>query len=128
MSSVSVPAVVVERGLLPPVCPRHGLPSTELKIRKFYTRTPTWVLALCLVSLAIPVLVAMAMRRSIQGQVPACESCSGARVIFIQRLIALWAATAIALALAVLLGNAALLLLGLAMTAGALVFTFAGDT
>ena len=128
MSSVSVPATLIQRGMLPPVCPRHGLPSTETRQRKFYTRTPTWVLVLCLVSLAVPVLVALAKRRSIQGHVPACESCAGARVVFVQRSIALWSATVITLMLAIGLGNAVLLLLWLAMTAGSLVFTFTGDT
>jgi hypothetical protein len=128
MSSVCVPATLVERGVLPPVCPLHGLPATELKARTFYTRTPAWVLVLCLVSLLVPVLVALALRSSIEGQVPACESCAGARVVFLQRSIALWAATGVALTFALALGNAPLLLLGLALTAGALVFTFAGDT
>ena len=128
MSSVCVPATWIERGTLPPVCPRHGFPSTEMKERKFYTRTPAWVLVLCLVSLAVPVFVALAMRRSVEGLVPACESCAGERVRFMQRSIAFWAATVITLTFAVALGNAALLLLWLAMTAGALVFTFAGDT
>jgi hypothetical protein len=127
MSSVRVPATLIERGTLPPVCPLHGLPSTELMARKFYTRTPAWVLALCLVSLAVPVLVALAMRRSIQGQVPACESCAGARVTFVQRSIALWAANAVTLTFAVALGHVWLLLLWLAMTTGGLVFAFTGD-
>jgi hypothetical protein len=128
MSSVCVPTLVIERGQLPPVCPRHGFPSTDMTSRTFYTRPPTWVFALCLVSLAVPVLVALALRRSVQGRVPTCESCAGARVIFVQRSIALWAASLITLAAAVLLGNGVLLLLWLAMTAGALVFSFAGDT
>src|SRR4051794_27716336 len=128
MSSVRVPVALIERGMLPPVCPRHGLPSTETKNRKFYTRTPTWVLVLCLVSLAIPVFVALALRRSVEGRVPVCESCAGERVSFVQRAIALWAAAVIVLTLAALLGNAVLLLLWLALTAAALVFTFAGDS
>ena len=127
MSSVSVPAVMIEQGALPQVCPRHGVASTRSQQRKFYTRTPAWLLILCAVSLAVPVLVALALRRSIEGSLPACASCTSERKTFVMRCVASWAATLVILLAAAALGNPSLLLLWLLATAGALVFSFAGD-
>jgi hypothetical protein len=72
-------------------------------------------------------LVALAMRRSIEGPIPTCASCAVSRKNFVNRSIAFWAMTVAALLLALVLGNPALLLLWLALTAGALIFTFSGD-
>lgn len=88
--SIDIPVGDYEHGQPPPVCPKHGLPATETSMRKFYTRDSPWLVVLIIVSLALALIVALAIRSSVSGRVPRCEQCARARRQTVTVLALLW--------------------------------------
>lgn len=79
MASVDIPVGDFQHGQPPPVCPKHGLASTETTVHKFNTRDSTWLVALIIVSFALALIVAIAIRSSVSGRLPRCEQCARAK-------------------------------------------------
>ena len=75
MADVAIPAQWYGEGRMPRICARHGGPATRSTKRSMFTSTPVWVWLLALVSLLIAAIVALAIRRSVHGYLPACERC-----------------------------------------------------
>jgi hypothetical protein len=125
MTTVAVPAAWIAQGTLPPCCARHGGPATRQAKRRFDTKTPSWVLLLVLVALLVAAIVALVLRKSVEGQLPGCDQCARDQRRFKLTVLGAWVADLVVLVLAVQIGPAGLLLWLLA-TLGALVWSFAG--
>ncbi|MEP7055180.1 MAG: hypothetical protein ABI912_08015 [Actinomycetota bacterium] len=76
MPDVAIARYDANTGWLPPVCPKHGRPADRPVSRKFYTPTPWWVYPFILLSLLVAALIAAAIRKSDQIQMPGCAQCS----------------------------------------------------
>jgi hypothetical protein len=125
MTTVAVPAAWIAQGTLPPCCARHGGPATRQAKRRFDTKTPSWVLLLVLVALLVAAIVALVLRKSVEGQLPGCDQCARDQRRFKLTVLGAWVADVVVLVLAVQIGPAGLLL-WLLVTLGALVWSFAG--
>jgi hypothetical protein len=125
MTTVAVPAAWIAQGTLPPCCARHGGPATHQAKRRFDTKTPSWVLLLVLVALLVAAVVALVLRKSVEGQLPGCDQCARDQRRFKLTVLGAWVADVVVLVLAVQIGPAGLLL-WLLVTLGALVWSFAG--
>ncbi len=132
MAQVRVPAQWFAQGVLPRICARHGGPSTGMTSRTMYTASPLWILILFLFAALIAVIVAIAIRGTIEGRLPGCASCAVDRRRFVNRRRAGWAVV-VSLPLAAaglgaigVEGGALLALMFLAIPA-ALVFSCCGD-
>jgi hypothetical protein len=129
MAKVQVPAHWVAANYLPPICARHGGPSTSVVKRKFSTRPPGWSYVLILVGVLIFAIVAMALQFSVRTSLPACAECSRDRRRFIGLALSGWVAAIILTVVAsTATTSAALVVLGLLALACALVFSFVGDS
>jgi hypothetical protein len=75
----------VRTGWLPQICPRHGAPATGSRKQKFYEPTPMWVFILLvlgllfILGLLIGLVVALAITKSEQAQMPTCRQCDADR-------------------------------------------------
>ena len=125
MADVAIPAAWIAQGTLPPICARHGGPATRHRRRRFDTRTPTWVLALVLIALLLAAIVALALRKSVQGEIPECEQCVRDQRRFKLTVVGAWVGDVVVLLLAVNFGGAGLIL-WLLVTLAALIWSFAG--
>lgn len=65
---------------MPSVCPRHGLPATGTRTQRFTSPTPAWVMPLIVLSLLIGALIASALAKNEDVQIPTCGECDGDRV------------------------------------------------
>jgi hypothetical protein len=115
---------MVASGYFPAICARHGKPATQRISRKFQTRTPVWVVVLIILSLLIAVLVAMALRKTVTGQLPGCAECDRERSRFRSKVAGGWVATTLVWLVSLVTLNAFLLLVALVATLFALVFSF----
>jgi hypothetical protein len=125
MATVAVPAAWIALGTLPTCCARHGRPATGQARRRFDTKTPSWVLLLCLVAVLIAAVVALALRKSVEGTLPVCDECAAEQRRFKLTVVGAWAADVVVLVLAAQLGVTGLLIWLLA-TLAALVWSFGG--
>jgi hypothetical protein len=92
MTHVDVPAHWVFTGQMGPLCARHGIATDRALRRTFYTRTPSWVYLLLVTGVLLMVIVATALRKTVQGVVPGCQRCADER----RRALTLgWAAVAL---------------------------------
>jgi hypothetical protein len=92
VASLEIRAGDFERGVLPAVCPKHGATTMDTSQRRFYTRTPAWLIALIVISLALALIVALAIRSGLSGRLPRCEQCLRAKRRTVTVLAALWLA------------------------------------
>jgi hypothetical protein len=129
MASVNVPTMWIAQSSLPGICARHGGPATQGQRRKFYTRTSPWVLLLVPFTLLLALIVALATRETVEGQLPACERCTRDRRRHIQTVWAGWLASLLVLVIGAANASSgtggAFLLLWLALTAFMLYWSFA---
>lgn len=125
MATVAVPAAWIAQGTLPPCCSRHGGPATRHTKRRFDTKTPLWVFLLLVLGALIAIVVALALRKSVEGPMPECDECDRERRRFKLTVLAAWVADVVVLVLAVQLGAAGLLL-WLLVTLVALFWSFGG--
>lgn len=126
MAKVSAPSQWLQQGTLPPVCARHGGPSTSMRKRTFYTRTPWWVILIVLASLLVGLIVALAIRKTLHARLPECARCAQEHRQFRTITAALWGATVVLLVLAVSLSSGGLGLLCFLVGVVALIWSFAG--
>lgn len=127
MISLYVPAAWVTQGALPGVCARHGTPTMQWTRRRFLSRTPVWVFVLMIFSLLIGVLVAVAIRKTVIGQLPSCEVCTADRRRYLARIWTVWAADVALLVAAVARTSDALGVLWVLVTLVALIYSLAAD-
>jgi hypothetical protein len=127
MATAHVPAVWVASRTLPPVCARHEAPATRQSKRDFYTRTPSWVYLTLLIGILVAAIIAMALRTTVKGQLPACERCVSERRKFVATAWASWVLAIALLVLGISLSSTPLLVVsGLAILV-ALVISVSGD-
>ena len=77
----------VRTGWLPPVCPRHGTPTTDRRKQKFSSKTPPWLhalalvlfLTLSLIGLLIVAIVGNSVTKTERAAMPTCEQCRADR-------------------------------------------------
>ncbi|MEP6667239.1 MAG: hypothetical protein ABJA81_12400 [Nocardioidaceae bacterium] len=127
MAEVQVPATWVAQNYFPPICARHGKPATSVKSRAFNTRTPGWCYVLILVAVLVFVIVAMSMRKTVKGQLPACADCSRDRRRFFANMVAGCVGSIALITSAVAVTSGALVIVGFVALLAALLFGFAGD-
>lgn len=127
MATVRVPVAWIAQGSLPAMCARHERPATRWSDRKFYSRTPVWAVALAVFGLLIAALVAQAIRKTVEGRLPACEQCDTDRRRFVGIVLGAWAADVLLLVASVAGHSGGLLMLWLLATVVALVVSFTGD-
>jgi hypothetical protein len=70
----------VRTGWLPPVCPRHGVPATGSRKRRFTAPPPAWLWLLVIVSLLVAALVADSMANAERADIPTCRQCDADRM------------------------------------------------
>lgn len=99
MTTIVLPVAYVASPLLPPMCARHGVPASKAIKRKFFTATPAWVILIAIFSLLIGAIVALAIRTTVECQLPACEQCTKDRRQFVLIASAAWVGTFLSLAL-----------------------------
>jgi hypothetical protein len=126
-TTASIPAEWYRVGCLPPVCARHGRPATRRLKRTFYTRTPTWVYLLIVISVLVAAIVALAVRKSAPGSLPGCDQCVAERRRFVWSAVGGWLLGLGLLVLAGVADNGPAAILGLLVLLVALVWTFCGD-
>jgi hypothetical protein len=74
------------------VCARHGLPTVESREVKLYSTTPPWVWLLIPLGLLVAVIVAAALRKTVEAPLwPFCARCHDRRK---QMLVPVWGARA----------------------------------
>ena len=126
MTSINVPAGWINAGTLPPCCARHGGPVTEWQKRSFYTPVPWWLLILFPFAMLLAAIIALCIRRTVKGVLPACAECKRDRQRFVRLAIGGWVLDAALLFVFTLLGPAGIVL-WLVTTFAALCFCFCGD-
>ncbi len=72
-----VPSTAIQANALTSlgICPRHANPAVRAKKRTYYSATPPWVFLLIFAGLLIALIVMVAIRKTVAGQVPDCETC-----------------------------------------------------
>ena len=126
MQTINVPAGWVAAGTLPPCCARHGKPATHWQKRSFHTKTPLWVFALLIIAALVALIVALVLRRTVEGRLPACDDCRRDRRRFVWSVVGAWVFDVVALGVLAQLGTAGFLV-WLLLTVGVLVFSFSAD-
>jgi uncharacterized membrane protein YdcZ (DUF606 family) len=127
MATTRVPVPWFERHDLPHRCARHDVPSTHLDKRVFYTRTPAWVAVTFLAGVLLFVILAMALRTTAKGALPACPQCTRDRRRFRQWAWAAWIGAAVVFAVAIGMGSSGLILVGVLVLLAAIVVSCCGD-
>jgi hypothetical protein len=115
---VTVPAQALRGHALPALglCPRHGAPASSVRSRTFWTRTPIWAFLL------IGVL-AMFLRKQVDGPVPECGTCAKERRRYRQAVAAAWVTAFAVLVVGVGRASTSVLIAGSFMLLGALILT-----
>jgi hypothetical protein len=92
-----VPSAAVQSNALTGlgICPRHANPAVRSKKRSYYSATPPWVYVLILASLLIAVIIMIAIRKTVTGQVPDCATCMAEQK---KRTAIAWVIAAVAVA------------------------------
>lgn len=127
MTSINVPAAWVGAGHLPPRCVKHGTPATQWNKRTFYSSSPWWLIILIPFTLLVVLIVALVMRKTVEGPIPSCDACVTDYQRFRKRVMAGWAIDLLLIVAAALLKSGALGLVWLVWTVAVLVETFRGD-
>lgn len=127
MTRVWIPAIWYAQGHLPAICARHGVPATQSTSRKIYTKTPAWVYVLILVSPLICAIVAMVVRKTVPGRLPACARCGIDRRNFVLSVVGGWVAAFTVLFVGAGMSSAELIILGFLGLVAALIWSFSGD-
>lgn len=125
-TSINLPAAWLVQGWVPPICVRHGGPSTRRDRRSFYTKTPTWVVLLIFVALMLALVVALCVRGTVTAEVPSCDRCASERRRFKWWVAAAWLGDVVLLVGITQLGAVGFVL-WLVATVAALCWSFAGD-
>jgi amino acid transporter len=92
-----------------------------------HTRTPAWVILGLIFSLLIGLLVALSVRKTVAGRLPGCAVCISDRRRYRLQRAGAWTVALLVAAGTVVADSAALALLMLVVTVGALLFSFSGD-
>jgi hypothetical protein len=96
--------------------------------RRFYSNPPWWLIILAPFTLLIVVIVAMAIRKTVEGDLPGCETCSTDRRRFVTRVWIGWAACLGLIILAAFAPTSPVLLIWLLVQIAVLIETFRGDS
>jgi uncharacterized membrane protein YdcZ (DUF606 family) len=127
MTRVWIPAIWYAQGHLPAICARHGGPATESTSRKIHTKTPPWIYVVMLASPLIGVIVAMCVRKTVPGRIPACARCRTERRNYVLSVIGGWVAAFAVLFAAAAMSSTPLVLIGILGLFAALIWSFCGD-
>ncbi|MDT7571357.1 MAG: hypothetical protein QOE05_1531 [Actinomycetota bacterium] len=127
MATTRLPAPWVQRRDLPHQCARHDVPSSHWDKRDFYTRTPPWVLLTIFIGVLLFVILALALRTTVKGALPACAQCTRDRRRFLLWVGGAWSGTAVVFAAGIGMGSDVLVLLGVLGLLGAIVVSCLGD-
>ncbi len=119
---VWLPWQMVELGHLPQVCVRHGKPAVGVQATSVFSRTPLWVIPLAIFSLLIGAVIALALRVTVRGHWPVCPECEAFQHRQRMGMWACFAASGIALMLALGFVSGWLLLFVLPLAIAALAF------
>jgi hypothetical protein len=127
---ITVPAFAISSGAMPAlgICSRHGAPCTTVRVRKFISATPVWVLLLALLTLLIAAIVSLALRKTVTGPMPECTQCGKDRKAFVRNVWLGWGSLVPLLVIASATNSTGLLVLWFLVAVGALIFSFAGDS
>lgn len=127
MSGVQVPETWMAQSYLPPLCARHGVPSTSSLKRTFYSKPPPWSYLLIFFGVVVFVLVVTLTRAKVTGNVPACVECARERRRFWLMVLAAWIASLAILVLGITFSKAGVTLLGFFAILGAVIVSLLGD-
>ncbi|MCA1823065.1 MAG: hypothetical protein ABR520_07170 [Mycobacteriales bacterium] len=127
MAEVTVSSQLVGSSYFPPICARHGGPSTRWKERDFHSKTPGWVIVLAVLSLLIGAIIALAIRKTVHSRLPACDACRADRRRFALLVVGAWVGVVVTLVLAAAINNPIAFIVWLLLLVGALVFSFMGE-
>ena len=127
MAAALVPAIWVANNWLPNTCARHEAVATRRIKRDFYTKTPAWLLPVFLLALLLALIIALAMRTTVKGQLPACERCGKERRTFLAYAWGSWGAATVLWGVAVYRASGVVALLATVVTLAAIVVSVLGD-
>jgi hypothetical protein len=127
MAEVRVPATWFARGYLPQTCARHSGPASSTRKRTFYTRTPPWLYLLLLGSVLLFAIVALIMRKTVEGALPGCAQCAGERRRYVLSVLGAWVASLALFISAGFTASLALIVVGGIAVVAAVVWSCLGD-
>ncbi|HTR69993.1 MAG TPA: hypothetical protein VMH41_07160 [Mycobacteriales bacterium] len=96
--------------------------------RRFYSTPPWWLIILVPFTLLLVLIIALAIRKTVEGPLPACEACANDRRRFVTRVWVGWGVAFALLVLVAAVGSPLVGLLWLLVQLVVLVETFRGDS
>jgi hypothetical protein len=127
VAEVRVPAIWFAQGYLPQVCARHGGPSSATHKRTFYTRTPPLLYLLLLGSVLLFAIVALIIRKTVEGTLPGCAQCASERRRYLLSVLGAWVASLALFVFAGFTASLPLVVVGGIAVVAAVVWSCLGD-
>lgn len=127
MAEARIPASWFAQGYAPQMCARHGGPATTTRRRSFATPTSPWLYLVLLGSILVFVVVALILRKSVEGPIPECALCPSERRNYVMSVLGAWISSLALIISGGFAGSSSFLVLGGIAAAAALVWSCLGD-